>query len=268
MTLYTSSTFTEYNYPVKEADVIYLGIPFVSTSISKPARFGSVIVREALKLITGTYKGVDLFKKYKFCDLGDIEIVEGSYDKTSERIKDTIKEIKNMNAKIFPIFVGGEHSITLSIAETLKANTIIQFDSHSDLLPEYKGIQYSHATWAFHANRFAKLMQIGVRDYDEEERKSMKKHGVIALEKPEQLDKIKIERPLHLTIDIDVFQPLYVETGFPEGTMTPQQFFAFLKKIKPDSLDIVEIADDRLLSKTGFLAAEIIKDVLGRRLSK
>ncbi len=264
--LYTSDTFVSYNYPVKEADVLYLGIPFGSTSILKPAIFGHIVVREALKQLSGAYNGVDVFKKFKFCDLGEVNVVPGSYEKTAERIKDTITEIMKENPKIFPIFVGGEHLITLPIVETIKPKTVIQFDAHGDLLPDYEGVKFSHATWAWHASKKSKMIQIGIRDYEEEEQKTIKEHNVYVAKKPEHLDKIKIERPLHLTIDIDVFNMTYVETGFPEGSMTAKEFYAFLEKINPDSMDIVEIADDRLISKTSFLAAEIIKNVLGRKI--
>ncbi|MBI2578721.1 MAG: arginase family protein [Candidatus Aenigmarchaeota archaeon] len=261
--LYTSNTFVEYNYPLAEADAVFLGIPFVSTSISRPARFGPVIVREALKLMSGSHNGRDIFSHYKFCDLGDLDVVEGSYEKTAERIRDTVAEIQN--AKVFPVFIGGEHSITLPIAEALKAKTIIQFDSHGDMLSHYKGNEFSHGTWAFHASRNAKLVQIGVRVLEEEERKNAESGSVLDVKTPEQLSQAKIERPVHLTVDMDVFNPAYVETGFPEGKMEPKEFFEFLKHINPDSMDIVEIADDRLTSKSGWLAAEIIKNVLGRK---
>lgn len=265
-TLYASNTFVGYNHPLKEADVLYLGVPFVSTSISRPARFGPVIVREALKLISGSFGGTDIFSSCKFCDLGDLEIVEGSYEKTAKRIRDTIKEVMDENSGIFPIFIGGEHLITLPITEALGARTIIQFDSHSDMLSHYKGNEYSHSTWALHASKAAKLVQIGLRILQEEERENSNTRNIIAAKSPDQLAQMKLERPLHLTIDVDVFDSAYVETGLPEGKMTPQEFFEFLNHVRPDSMDIVEIADDRLVSKSGWLAAEIIKKVLGRRI--
>ena len=65
---YTSNTFVSYNYPLGEADVVFLGIPFASTSISKPAIFGPIMVREALKMTEDFVEGVNLFEKLKVCD--------------------------------------------------------------------------------------------------------------------------------------------------------------------------------------------------------
>lgn len=262
--LHTSNTFVSYNYPPEEADVLFIGIPFVSTSISRPARFGPAIVRETLKLMSGSHGDIDIFSRFRFCDLGDLEIVEGSYEKTAERIRDTIASFRDANPSAFPVFIGGEHSITLPIAEVLKPKTIVQFDSHADLMSHYKGNEYTHGTWAFHASKISKIVQAGVRVLEEEERKNA--HNVLVMKTAEELAEIKFERPVHLTVDMDVFDPSYVETGFPEGRMTPQEFFAFLHHVKPDSMDIVEIADDRFVSRSGWLAAEIIKNVLGRRM--
>jgi len=266
ITLHTTNTFVGYNYPIKEAQVLFLGVPFVSTSISKPALYGPVMVRESLKYFNGNHNKVDVFEKLRFCDLGEIDIVAGNYEKTAERIHDTVAEVKNENKEIFPIFIGGEHLVTLPITEALKPKTIIQFDSHPDLTPVYQeSVVHSHATWAYHASKLAKLIQIGVTNYMEEDDPAIKENGVVVINTLEDLEKSKLEKPIHLSIDVDVLKPVHVETGFPEGKMEPEQLFAFLEKIECDSLDIVEIADDRLPSKTGFLAAEIIMRVLAKR---
>ncbi|MCX6818383.1 MAG: arginase family protein, partial [Candidatus Aenigmarchaeota archaeon] len=116
---YASNSFVSYNYPLKEADVIFLGVPFASTSMSKTSMYGPVMVREALKLKEDFIKDVNLFEKLKLCDLGDLEIVPGSYELTAKRIKETIQDLLSINKKAFLIFIGGEHSITLPITEAL-----------------------------------------------------------------------------------------------------------------------------------------------------
>ncbi len=255
--LYTSNTFTPYNYPLKEADIAFLGIPFTSTSISKPAMYGPLMVRDALRL-------TEELPNKKFCDLGDLEVVPGSYELTAERIRETIKEIKETNPKAFTLAIGGEHLITLPLVEMLKPKTVIQVDAHSDSRSNYLGCEYSHDTWAFHASKITKLIQIGLTAVGGEEKKFLAKTKSIQTFSIIDFLRFmpKIERPVHLTIDVDVFDPSYVETGFPEGKARPEEVFSVLDKIKADSMDIVEIADDRLPSKTGFLAAQIIKRVL------
>ena len=138
---HTSNSFVSYNYPLKEADVVFLGIPFASASISKPALYGPVMVRESLKVKEDFIDGINLFEKLKLCDLGDMEVVPGSYELTAERIKQTINDIMS-ESKAFPIIIGGDHSITLAITEALKPKTIVQLDAHADLRKDYLGNKY------------------------------------------------------------------------------------------------------------------------------
>lgn len=255
--LYTSNTFTPYNHALAEADVVFLGAPFASTSISKPALHGPALVRHALQ-------NIENLPKRKFCDLGDLEIVPGSYELTAERIRETMKEIRDTNPKAFNAVVGGEHLITLPLIEVLKPKTIVQIDAHSDTRSDYLGCVYSHATWAYHASKISRIIQIGLNAVSDEEKKFLAKtRAVHAFSIGDFLKfRPKIEKPVHLTIDMDVFDPGYVEAAFPEGNAKPEDIFAVLDKIQPQSMDIVEINDDRLPSKTAFLAAELIKRVL------
>lgn len=260
---YTSNTFVGYNYPLKEADVIFLGIPFASTSASKPAIYGPVMVRESLKLTEDFIDGKNIFEKLKVCDLGDLEIVPGSYELTAERIRQTIHDVRNENKSAFIIFIGGEHLVTLPITEALKPKTIVHLDAHSDSRSGYLGNKFMHQTWAHHAGKLAKIMQIGVTTWNREEKENLKKNNIDVYDAEKFIkSNIKLTPPVHLTIDIDVLEG--AETGLPEGRMTMDTLLGILENIDCNSMDIVEIADDKLPSKTGFMAAHIIKKVLAK----
>ncbi len=264
--LHASNTFANYNHPIADADVVFLGVPFTSTTWGKPAVYGPVMVREGLKIISGLHKDFNIFD-IKFADAGDVEVAHGSYGVTAKRIRETVEQVREINKNAFPIFIGGEHLISLPIVESLKPKTIIHLDAHSDMQREIEEVGYTHGTWAYHAGKLAKLVQAGVRGYSREEKEVAKENGVAVCD-IRSISKIKMQRPIHLSIDIDVFSPEFVETGHPEGTLKPEQVFDMLEKIKADSLDICEIADDRLPSKTGVLAAEIIKRVLYARFKR
>ena len=266
--LYTSNTFVSYNHPLKEADMIFLGIPFSSSFGA--GRFGPVIVRESLDKVTGiefgekTDKGInDVFTKLKVCDVGNLEIVPGSFELTRERIKDTIKDIKQENSKSFLVVVGGDDIITLPVAEAVKPKTIIHFDAHSDALPQVSGNSYSNQTWAYHASKFCKIIQIGINTWNASE--DLDKLG-IKIATAEELKEIlpKLEKPIHIAFDIDVFDPSYVKVSFPEGKMMPNEVYDILKFLAPyvSSMSIVEIDDNQLPSRTGFMAAQVIRKVL------
>jgi len=73
--------------------------------------------------------------------------------------------------------VGGDHSTPLgffkAIGESKGDFGILQIDAHCDLRDSYEGFQYSHASIMFNALKevpqLQKLVQVGIRDYCEEE---------------------------------------------------------------------------------------------------
>ena len=99
--------------------------------------------------------------------------------------KQVIKILKN--GKI-PGLIGGEHSITYGAIDAIKDFYddfgILQIDAHHDLRKSYLGFIYSHASVMYNViNDFKeinKLIQIGVRDYSEEENNFAKKNKKIS----------------------------------------------------------------------------------------
>ncbi len=256
--LYTSKSFVP-EYPLKDADVCFIGIPFDSTAGAvSNQRFGPVLVREALKNIV-TYipeKRKNPFKELKICDIGDIDVVLGDYEETSFRIKDTLDSIKKKNKNIFPVFVGGEHLTTLPIVEYLKPKTIIQLDAHMDLVRGDKE-KYAHNTWAYYAsNKGFKIVQMGIRCWDEQEEKMHKKLNI-------KNDLKNLEGPVYITIDMDVFDPAYApDTGYrePKG-MKPEEVFKIIDSVfkkKVIGMDIMEISSRKINNPTASLAARTI----------
>ena len=261
--LYTKKTF-DYEYNLSEANVVLVGIPWDSTETGKPVKYGPLFIREAVRNIPGhdPSSGFNPFQKLKFSDIGDIEVVPGDWALTKERISDTIKEIFSMNMNVFPIFLGGDHLITLGILESLPHEkiTVVHFDAHRDLMSEYLGNPYVHITWANHIinNPKFELVQIGTRSWSEEE------DGLISKLK-DTFD--NIDNPIYITIDMDVFDPAYApEVGTPEANgIDPKEFFEILERVcknKVIGMDIVECASLGVGTPTAVLAAQIIKKIL------
>ncbi|TNE28469.1 MAG: agmatinase family protein [Bacteroidetes bacterium] len=74
------------------------------------------------------------------------------------------------------VLLGGDHSTPLgylkALAERHSSFGILQIDAHADLRDAYEGFDYSHAsimTNALKEERVSKLVQVGIRDYCEEE---------------------------------------------------------------------------------------------------
>ncbi len=72
--------------------------------------------------------------------------------------------------------VGGDHSTPLgmmqALAEKYESFAVLQLDAHADLREAYEGFEFSHASIMYNAlkiKQVEKLVQVGIRDYCEEE---------------------------------------------------------------------------------------------------
>ena len=269
MLFHTMKSFTV-EHPLKDADVVFLGIPSSEGSLSSTSNFGPLIVRESLKLMEDYDGKNNIFSSLKVCDVGDVEVVPGSYQLTAKRIRETIKDIKNENPSAFIIAIGGNHLISLPLVEALKPKTVVQLDAHADLRSSYLGNKFMQQTWAYHASKIAKIILVGTRTWNKEEKEYAKRNGIECYTVEEFAKKSLDLKDFHLSIDVDIFDPAYVETGLPETNgATPEQIIKIIEALpKPTSMDITEIADNKLPSKTGFLAGKLILKVLEKLVKK
>lgn len=260
--LYLKRTF-DYEYPLGEADVVLIGIPWDFSQTGFPTRYGPLFIREALRNLVGydPETKTNVFEKYKFCDLGDIEVVPGNWKLTEERISDTIKSVFEKNPKVFPVFLGGDHLISLGVLNSLKnlhpKLTVVDFDAHRDLMKEFLGEKYSHFTWAYHALKNLELVQIGVRSFTKEEEEVSKKFRI-------KNDLKNVKNPVYLTIDLDVLKTNDVGTPEPGG-MIFEGITKILKQACRNELigmDIVESAAMKINSESSLIAANLIKKAL------
>ncbi len=264
---HTKRTF-DFEYPLKEADVCLIGIPFSSTEIGQDVKYGPLFIREAIKNLTGhnPSAGKNIFTEKKFHDAGDVEIVPGSWKLTEKAITDAIEEMFGENKSVFPVFLGGEHLITLACAKAISEHigervSIADFDAHRDLLSEWLGEKHSHITWAYHALKTGKfeIMQFGCRAFSPEEEKNMKFGAFDGIKRPDM--------PVYISVDLDVFDPsIAPEVGTQQaGGITFEEFKKEIKKLKGAKIigmDVVECASREVESRTAHIAAEVIRSVL------
>lgn len=74
------------------------------------------------------------------------------------------------------VLLGGDHSTPLGLIKALGYHTgsfgILQIDAHADLRAAYEGFEYSHASIMYNAlkeDHVSRLVQVGIRDYCDEE---------------------------------------------------------------------------------------------------
>jgi agmatinase len=90
-------------------------------------------------------------------------------------VKETAQQVLAQGK--FAALVGGDHSTPLGLMQAVGEKHgdfgILHFDAHADLRDAYEGFTYSHASIMFNAlsiPQLKKLVQIGIRDYCEDER--------------------------------------------------------------------------------------------------
>ncbi len=254
--LYTSNSFT-ITYPLEEADVVLLGIPFDSTAPSEGGqRYGPLTIREALKHRISYQEDLEKnpLKDLKIHDLGDLTIVPGDYEETERRIKETTKEAKQVNEDAFMVFLGGEHTVSLGTVKSLEPKTVVQLDAHKDLTKDVGGNEYAISTWARKIPEETDLIQAGIREWTKEE-------GEMAVKKLDDLE--DASEPIYLTIDIDVLDPAYApDVGYPEPNgLTPGELDDLLDRIfekEVIGMDICEVASKEINNRTSYLAGWLL----------
>lgn len=169
--------------------------------------------------------------------------------------------------------LGGDHSTPLGLLRALGEQYdrfgILQIDAHADLRKAYEGFTYSHASIMFNALKLpaiGRLVQVGIRDYcDEELRVIERSMGRVTTYFDEDVksqlyqgkswesicDKIIQDLPEHVYIsfDIDGLNPkLCPNTGTPvAGGLEFEQAIYLLKKLvrsgrKIIGFDLSEVA--------------------------
>ena len=119
-----------------------------SSSFLKGAAAAPDKIRQAIRSSAGNLfseSGIDRSFPSRLSMPGDLDLPPDS--EPFETIEDSVEQILNAGAK--PIFLGGDHSITLATAPACARRyqdlTVVHVDAHPDLYDEFQGSRTSHA---------------------------------------------------------------------------------------------------------------------------
>ena len=121
-------------------------------------------------------KVLEYLKKYNIREL-DREL-QNAINTECFELKNYVKAVttKCLNENKLIGIIGGDHSVPLGYLETLSEKYrdfgVLHIDAHADLRNAYQGLEYSHASIFFNAlkiKNISKVVQIGIRDFCEEE---------------------------------------------------------------------------------------------------
>lgn len=251
-------------------DVGIFGVPFDGGVSYRPGpRFAPSKVREVSSLGRGFHmeRGVSVFEKIRFADIGDVPTVPIDQKQTYEKIEKFSAELLK-NGKKF-IAVGGDHSTTLPLLRAWRKKigkplAFIHFDAHLDTYPAAWGCEYHHGAFARHAVEEGlvdpkKMVQVGIRgplaspeDLDFIKKHKIKVCTVEMIRKKglwnfcRSLPDFK-NHPTYISFDVDCLDPAFAPgTGTPViGGLNTFETQTILRSLKIKNFvggDIVEIS--------------------------
>ena len=208
--------------------------------------------------------------------------------KINKNINKALKQISLLNQKsieenLFPVTLGGEHSITAGCIEpfvkSYKNVTILQFDAHADLRNSYNNQKYSHASAMRRCLDFKNvdLISIGIRNISKEEIPFLKKNDSrikIFWAKDQKKWNLKYFKRLiknknvYLTFDVDgLDSSIMPATGTPEpGGLFWYETLSLIKTTFKNAnvigADINELAPIKGFNSYNFLVAKLAYKIL------
>ena len=284
-------------------DAAVYGIPFdTATSYRTGPRFGPEAIRSASALLRpyNPALGVNVVEKLSIVDYGDLPVSPGDTERTYGQVEEALRPL--VDADVFPLALGGDHSITLAELRVLAGRqegfprrqplALIQLDAHGDTWDEYFGQRFFHGTTFKRAIEEGLIdpavsVQAGLRGslYGAEDLESARELG-LAVVSCDQLRTLEPggfaslvrtrvgNRPAFLSFDIDVLDPAFAPgTGTPEvGGLSTSEALAFVRALRGIDIvgaDVVEVSPpyDGPGQQTALAAANIAYEILSLRAS-
>ena len=208
--------------------------------------------------------------------------------KIDKNIKKALKKMsdikkKLLKKKIFPMTLGGEHTITpgciVPFTKKYKKICLLHFDAHADLRESYNGDKFSHASAIKRCLDYenVSLISFGIRNISKSEVPFLKKNSsriniFWAKDKPSwNLNKFKNlikNKNVYLTFDVDGLDAsIMPATGTPEpGGLLWDETLKIIKIAAKNSnivgSDINELSPIRGFNSYNFLVAKLAYKII------
>ena len=278
-----SPVFSGNQQSYEEAKYVIVGVPFDLTSTYRSgSKFAPLAIRDASQNVEcySFRTGVDI-EKIRIHDLGDLHVA-ADLELTLGRLALVAQDL--FEDEKIPVFIGGEHTITLGIMRSLNPKVaVVSFDAHLDLRDNYLGLSVSHTTFLRRIKedvKPCKILEIGTRAVCREELDYAKETGIDYIT-ANQIRKDGINKTVeaiksvlsgcekvYITVDMDVLDPAYapaVPNPEPEGldTSTLLDLLEFVCDYRVVGFDVVEVAPHYDNGVTATQATKVVFEMLG-----
>ena len=272
----------ENKFSFKEKVVI---IPF---GLEKTVSYGGGTKNGPKEIIKASHQ-VELYDEELHCEpYKKIGIKTLKPFKISKDIKKALQKISNTNnevikKKLFPMTLGGEHSITPGcigpFVKKYKKLCLLHFDAHADLRESYNGEKFSHASAIKRCldHKNLSVISFGIRNISKNEISYLKKNSnriniFWAKDKKnwnlKKFKKLIKNKNVYLTFDVDGFDSsIMPATGTPEpGGLFWDETLNIIKIAASNSnivgADINELSPIKGFNSYNFLVAKLAYKIL------
>lgn len=264
---------------VQDSKIVILPIPFdKTTTFQRGANLGPAALIEASR-------NLELYDVETGMqpDLLGVHTAKAIFAESSEEmLKLTYeKALSFLKKRKFVVGLGGEHSITPALvkahAKYFGPISVLQFDAHSDLIPNYEKNRFSHACAMARVKEIRNvthIVSVGIRSMSPEERVFLDLPNTFFghdLHKNEDwMDQVvqKLGDRVYITFDLDAFDSSVMpSTGTPEpGGIFWHQATKVLKKVAEKKqiigFDVMELCPIASSKAPDFLAAKLVYKIL------
>ena len=286
-----------------DGDVAVLGIPYDEGTTSRPgARYGPRAMRDISTFWAYRdgeepfYDGeaqTELLGGVRFVDAGDVDLAPTApAERNHPLIAARVKQL--LDAGLFPIVLGGDHSITYAVLRGFAAARagqplhLVQFDTHTDYWNDEGGMTTTHASPIIrsHEDGFVtKVTQYGIRGlHTAADNIALARERGVRTFWCEHAKKTPVDElvahlapgdDVYISFDIDALDPSVAPgTGTPEpGGFTYYEAKAIVRAVAQRAnvvgMDMVEV--DPLYDPvqiTALHAVRLIFDTVGAALSR
>jgi agmatinase len=277
----------------EDASVVILPVPYEAT-----VSYGTGTARGPGAIIESS-RFIELYDQELDAEPADVGIATlPSLSMTGAGPEQALKELRHAYDALLAesgdkmvVMLGGEHSISsapiLAWSDRLRKEgkrlSVLQFDAHTDLRPEYEGSAFSHAAVMHRVHDQVDLVAVGIRAITREEMQLSRERDNIHLFLADDIhtgeawmDDVlsKLGDDVYISFDVDGFDPSIVpSTGTPEpGGLQWYPVMRLLRRVFAEktvhAVDVVELAPIPGLSAPDFLVAKLIYKMIGYKYAQ
>ena len=260
-------------------------VPF---GLEKTVSYGGGTKNGPKEIIKASHQ-VELYDEELNCEpFKKIGIKTLKFFRINKDIKKALKKITDINKelltkKLFPMTLGGEHSITpgciVPFVKKYKKICILHFDAHADLRESYNGEKFSHASAMRRCLDYknVSIISFGIRSISQEEilflKKNKSKINIFWAKDKAKWDLKKFKsliknKTVYLTFDVDgLDSSIMPATGTPEpGGLLWDESLNIIKIAAKNSnivgADVNELAPIKGFNSYNFLIAKLVYKIL------